>query len=521
MKKSLTITILLLALFFHLGIYKFLDHRPGSIHIWAQCDRASVARNFSEDSMNILLPRVHHTKHATGITGMEFPLINYIVAVFYKLFGFNEFWYRSVMALLVFAGLFAAIRMFNLFVPDLYASVLLVAIWYLSPTLVYYTPNFLPDAASLGLILIFWMLFFRIVKTGKSQLLPLLALTAALSGLIKISSLISVITVIIIGVINLLLPEHRRSINGKLNLKITLYSVTALPIVLCWYLYAANLNTTYQSGVFLMDIKPAENLTEFFRLASNVWETQNKQYYFNLFFIFLGIAAFYIAFNYKKVNRILLQSTLLLWMGSTLFFIMMIHQFIHHDYYIITLLPAALFLLLTAAELLFRITRFRYLSLTSGIVLLLIFLIFSNQTNKKTKGKLEDLADTTSEYKYYNVYYGMENYLRKIGIRRDQRVLSVFDVSPNVTLYLMDQKGLNVNHGNDPYETLKDWQLSPEYIIVNEKHRHDFVLRDSSAFEKVGQYKHLRVYRILPKCNPDGVLNPVGVHQGFSRSPEE
>lgn len=499
MRKSLTIAILLAALFYHLGIFKFLDLRPGSIHIWAQCDRASVARNFSEDSMNILLPRVHHTKHASGITGMEFPLVNYIVAVFYKLFGFNEFWYRSVMSLMVFAGLFAAVRLFNLFIPDLHSSVLLVAIWYLSPTLVYYTPNFLPDAASLGLILIFWMLFFRIVNAGKSQLLPWLALTAALSGLIKISSLISVIVVIVIGIINLLLPERKRTIAGKLNLKITLYSATAIPIVLCWYLYAAYLNTTYQSGVFLMAMKPAENLTELFQLAANVWEIQNKQYYFNLFFALLGIATIYVAFKYKQVNRLLLQCTLLLWMGSALFFIMMIHQFIHHDYYIITLLPAALFLLLTAAEMLFRITRFRYLSLTSGMILLLIFLIFSNQTNKKTKGRLEDLQDTTSDYKYYNVYYGMESYLRKIGISRDERVLSVFDVAPNVTLYLMDQKGLTVNHGNDPYAILKDWKLSPDYIIVNEKHRHDFVLRDSSAFEKVGQYKHLRVYRILPK----------------------
>ena len=59
--------------------------------MWAMCDRGSIARNYAQEEMNLFLPRVHETKEGDGITGLEFPIMNYGAAVLYKIFPFSCF----------------------------------------------------------------------------------------------------------------------------------------------------------------------------------------------------------------------------------------------------------------------------------------------------------------------------------------------------------------------------------------------------------------------------------------------
>ena len=56
-------------------------------HIHRQADVAAVARNFVIESMNFFYPRVDIRGNLSGITGMEFPLFNYLVAIIYKITG--------------------------------------------------------------------------------------------------------------------------------------------------------------------------------------------------------------------------------------------------------------------------------------------------------------------------------------------------------------------------------------------------------------------------------------------------
>jgi hypothetical protein len=81
----------------YLGIYDHIEKRPCSVHIWAQCARASVALNYYKTDMNFFKPHIHKYLNGEGITGLEFPLVNYIPAVLYKLFGFNEAYYRGFL----------------------------------------------------------------------------------------------------------------------------------------------------------------------------------------------------------------------------------------------------------------------------------------------------------------------------------------------------------------------------------------------------------------------------------------
>ena len=66
-------------------VWQSLPLPPQSIHISAQCDRGSIAQNFYEDNMNILMPHINNMERGTGIAAAEFPLIPFLAACFYKL----------------------------------------------------------------------------------------------------------------------------------------------------------------------------------------------------------------------------------------------------------------------------------------------------------------------------------------------------------------------------------------------------------------------------------------------------
>ncbi len=78
---------------------------------WRECDYAALARNFAREGMNILRPRIDWRGTGPGYAEMEFPVIPWTMAVFYKIFGLHEeigrllMWIVSLLTLLVFFAL--------------------------------------------------------------------------------------------------------------------------------------------------------------------------------------------------------------------------------------------------------------------------------------------------------------------------------------------------------------------------------------------------------------------------------
>jgi len=78
---------------------------------WRECDYAALARNFYREGMNILRPRIDWRGTGPGYAEMEFPVIPWTMAVFYKIFGLHEeigrllMWVVSLLTLLVFFAL--------------------------------------------------------------------------------------------------------------------------------------------------------------------------------------------------------------------------------------------------------------------------------------------------------------------------------------------------------------------------------------------------------------------------------
>lgn len=142
---ALALTAILL-----LGLGLRLQHITAPLldaHRWRQIDTAVMARYFHQDSLNPFYPQVNWGG-PRGYVESEFPLVPFIAALLYGVFGPDDMWGR-----LTTVGFSAALIVFVFLLMRQMcgsaagrAAALLVAV---SPGAVYYGRTFMPDTAML------------------------------------------------------------------------------------------------------------------------------------------------------------------------------------------------------------------------------------------------------------------------------------------------------------------------------------------------------------------------------------
>lgn len=138
-----------------------IQHPPLEVgHNWRQSTVCMVARNYHEQGIDLLHPRVDMAGEKTGITGMEFPLLNALMAGTSSVFGFQH-WYGRLLVLLVSSlGVWCFFLMlrrrwsWEIAFPA--AVTLLFSLWFV------YSRKSMPDtfAASLVLVGMWWLMRF-------------------------------------------------------------------------------------------------------------------------------------------------------------------------------------------------------------------------------------------------------------------------------------------------------------------------------------------------------------------------
>ena len=103
-------------------------------HNWRQCTVTMVSRNFLEVNNNILYPRIDIAGEKTGITGMEFPLLNYIIYLVAKLWGYQHWYGRLINLIFSSIGLWFYFKLTGKYFTGqvaFYSTIILtVSIWY-------------------------------------------------------------------------------------------------------------------------------------------------------------------------------------------------------------------------------------------------------------------------------------------------------------------------------------------------------------------------------------------------------
>ncbi len=120
---------------------------------WRQSDVAAIARNYFQGGFHFARPQIDWAGNESGYVGTEFPILPFLAAVCYKIFGVHE-WVGRAQALILFA---ISLPFFFLLVRETFGE--LAAVWSLSfysfaPLGVMVSRCFMPDMPSLALSII-------------------------------------------------------------------------------------------------------------------------------------------------------------------------------------------------------------------------------------------------------------------------------------------------------------------------------------------------------------------------------
>jgi 4-amino-4-deoxy-L-arabinose transferase-like glycosyltransferase len=180
------VLILLLGVFLRL---QYIELPMAEAHRWREITNADIARNFAERSMNILYPQVNWGGPSDSYVGMEFPLMHWIVALFYLLFGEHAIIGRLVSLAFSVGTIWAVFalgsRLFGL--PAGRAAAFLMAI---SPSAVFFGRFFISDTPMVffSVVAILGWITYQDTRTTAAAIVG--AVSAALAFLVKVPAVL-------------------------------------------------------------------------------------------------------------------------------------------------------------------------------------------------------------------------------------------------------------------------------------------------------------------------------------------
>lgn len=300
-------------------------------HNWRQTVVTMVSRNFLEIDNNILYPRVDFAGEKSGITGMEFPLLNYLIYLVSEIFGY-EHWYGRLINLIVSSfGLFYFYQLIKkYFEPKIAFNatlVLLFSIWFS------YSRKIMPDTFAMSFIIasIYYGSNYLDNKQKTNQYISLLLYVLVLS-LGALSKLPSAYLLIVFVVFFL-----NKEILLKRKIVFSLASLAALFFPVLWYFYwVPYLVETYGFWHFFMGKSISQGFLE---ISENILPTLYR--FYDTAIKYVGFGAFLFGLIYGIINKqkMLIYVLTISFLGFLIVIFKAGFHFPHHSYYIIPFVP--------------------------------------------------------------------------------------------------------------------------------------------------------------------------------------
>lgn len=298
-------------------------------HNWRQTTVTMVARNFIEVDANPFYPRIDFAGEKTGITGMEFPLLNYLIYLASAMFGYEHWYGRLINLIFSSVGLwffYLLVRKYFLHPIAFNATLILaVSVWFS------YSRKIMPDTFSMSLVLMGLYVGTNYLEATKNNWIQLLSymLLLALGVLSKLPSG-CLLPVLVILYFNNKIPLSRKWLFATAT-------AFALLLVAWWYFYwVPHLVSTYGFWHFFMGksirIGIAEIILHYQDALSNFYDTALK--YIGFLACVMGLV--------MMVKKRDMQMILIATFSFIPFLIIMLKAgftFTHHGYYMIPFVP--------------------------------------------------------------------------------------------------------------------------------------------------------------------------------------
>lgn len=524
-KKLIPIYLFLIisvGLFYLMGYQKVATKGPFSKHSYRQSDSYAFVLNYYYENNRFIEPSVLCVIEDKGGKAVsEFPILYYITAKIWKLTGVNPFILRIIDLIILFIGLFYLYKLAYEILNDHSWSILVSLLMFSSPLLGYYGFNFIPNIPALGFALIATYYYYNYSTTSKVHYLVFSTILFSLGALLKISSLFAFLA---INAISFFQNIRQRKQNPK-ALLLQLSSIFFLfLVVFSWYAFAKDYNSKNLDGLFRQDTIPIWNLSsEHIQKILDVVYTNTIIYLLNPFAL-IALAGLFITsiVFWKKTDTSLLLISSILLLGISMFILLFFEGMDAHEYFLIditVIIPAITITFLTTVKgmsySLFKSKIFK----SFAFILLLLSLNYNvvmtrAHYNPHDKMVTQNIPLPNRVQEYWNYVYwdwevhrgkfdGIVPYIRSLGIKFDDKVISIPDESPNITLTLLQQKGFTDYHYSNNYQgaqrTERKIKLGAKYMIVQGDEN---LLRDDVApfiSNQIGEYNGIKIFKLSAK----------------------
>ena len=467
------IPLLSFALHFHIFSMDLLG-----IHVWRQTETQTVINNFYKADMNILNPRVNDHPDMSQLHRMEFPLMQWLFAVFYKIFG-PHIVISRILSFII--GLFSVWGMFylcdNVFKNKAVAS-LCAWCFNFSPVFYYYTVNPMPD--NIALCFGIWAIgfFYRYITSGKISYVIWSAVCLCLSALTKLPFILYGSFMITFLVVQF----KKENTVRELKAVFIIYAVLIIPAISWYVTVIPTWNNVVVKGAFGMQQSLNEWLYLFWGHITSLLPELLINYGSVLFFI----TGFYFMFK-KRLYRNNEFPLFLSWGISIILYFLYELNVIGtvHDYYLFPFLPLIFLIVGLGIAHLLAIKKNRYNMLCIFCICVLPLTAFL---------RIDSRWDTRAPG-FDPAFLKYERELRNL-IPQNVYCIVGNDGSPYILLYYIDRKGWAFDQDYLTSEQFSYYIRSgAKYLFSNTRieDRPDIKIHlDEKIFDK----ENLRVYKL-------------------------
>ncbi len=482
-KYFILLGVILLSLFMHFNAFK-LD--LSSIHAWRQTETQTVIRNFYEEDFNIFRPRIDSRGSGTGIMRREFPIMQWLFAGVYKIFGDHIIISRIltfIIGILTVIGFYLILLRLT---KDTLVSMSGAWAFNFSPSFFYYTVCPLPDNFALMNVVFGLYFFLKYMENNRRKYFTWSIVFFSLSTLVKLPF-----------ILYFTLPAwllfrdgiKSKRLQGKSLRTALIIMLTGLLPVILWY------GITIPdwgkggiiTGVFNNYKTDLPTLLDFFQhnLISTLPELL-LNYAATPFFL---IALFYvfrkrIAFNRSYRGFLLLSILLILYFFFELNMIEKIH-----DYYLFPFLPLLFILVAYGIKMGVYSNKSFIRSFSFFLLLMIPFLAFIRIHGRWDKNRLGLNPDL----------YNYKTELREI-VPDNKLVIAGNDESSYIFFYYIHKKGWSFAHDDLNEEELKKMiDEGAVYLYSSSRNVDENPEIEKYLNKQVGQYGSIKVFSLKNK----------------------
>ena len=498
--QRLAFYLLNTAIFFFLNFQNIMFLRPQSVHQWRQCDSAAYSLNyFQNPNANFFFPQAMTQLGYKGHVISEFPILYWLTAKLYGIFGYHEWIARMVTYSVFLLGLVFLFELGLRLFKQKWFAFLPVLFLYSSPCFVYYALNFLPNVPAFGLTLVAYYLFFRYLENRNFNTFIYCSVVSILAALLKPIEIFNYLAIcaLLVGEYFNFLGLKKIDYDKKQLKSHILMIFSSIFIVYLWIYYAKGYANALDYGGNLLGILPIWTMTKE-QIVGTIGIFKNKWMYqlmWNPIFYVLSLLFLINIYFFKRINRYLFLLTIISIVAQFCYVLLFFDTFYHHDYYMLNVFIAPLLVLMCSIQVWesFELKKWVQNTALAGTVLVCLMTlkhsrhIIQNRYFGFLKEGLNENLQTITPY------------LRSIGIAQNDIVVSLPDPSINISLYLMNQPGWTEASTSDNYNINYFVTRGAKYLIVNGEITKHPEWTTPYMKNQIGEYRGIKIYKLESK----------------------